>query len=96
MKKLKKGTGRYKGKFPLICFNCGKIGHFSSKCPYPKQEESDDEKTFKEHKKIQTKDKRKVYKKNNTFYTKENNNSSEQSEEEEESKHLFMGIETQR
>jgi ubiquinone biosynthesis protein Coq4 len=37
MKKLKKGTGRYKGKFPQICFKCGKIGHFSTKCPYPKQ-----------------------------------------------------------
>jgi hypothetical protein len=95
MKKLKKGTGRYKGKFPLICFNCGKIGHFSSKCPYPKQEESDDERTFKEQKKSQTKDKRKVYKKKKTFYTEENNNSSEESEEEEESEHLFMGIETQ-
>jgi DNA-directed RNA polymerase subunit N (RpoN/RPB10) len=37
-KKLKKGTGKYKGKIPLICFNCGKIGHFSNKFPYPKQE----------------------------------------------------------
>jgi hypothetical protein len=36
MKKLKKGTGKYKGKSPLICFNCGKFGHFSNKCPYPK------------------------------------------------------------
>jgi hypothetical protein len=36
MKKLKKGTGKYKGKIPLICFNCGKIGHFANKCSYPK------------------------------------------------------------
>jgi hypothetical protein len=37
VKKLKRGTGKYKGKFHLICFNCGKIGHFVNKCPYPKQ-----------------------------------------------------------
>ena len=51
IKKLKKGTGKYKGKIPLICFNCGKIGHFASKCPYPKQEEIDDEKTVKNKRK---------------------------------------------
>jgi len=47
MKKLKKGIGKYKGKIPLICLNCGKFGHFSNKCTYPKQEESDGERTFK-------------------------------------------------
>jgi hypothetical protein len=36
IKKLKKGTGKYKGKIPLICFNRGKIGHFSNKYPHPK------------------------------------------------------------
>jgi hypothetical protein len=68
MKKLKKGTGRYKGKFSLICFNYGKIGHFASKCPYPKQEENENEITLKEQKKSQTKDKRKLYKMK-MFYT---------------------------
>jgi hypothetical protein len=30
VRRLKKGTNdRYKGKFPLICFNCDGIGHFS-------------------------------------------------------------------
>ena len=29
--KLERGTGRYKGKLPLKCYNCGRIGHFSSK-----------------------------------------------------------------
>jgi hypothetical protein len=36
IKKLKKGAGKYKLKIPLICFNCGKIGQFANKCPYPK------------------------------------------------------------
>jgi len=48
MKKLKRGSGKYKGNFPLKCFNYGKIGHFSNNFPYPKQEESDDQRTFKD------------------------------------------------
>jgi hypothetical protein len=37
-KRLNKGTdGRYRGKLPLICFNCDGIGHFSNKCPYKKK-----------------------------------------------------------
>ena len=30
--KLKHGTGKYKGKLPMKCFRCGKIGHFATKC----------------------------------------------------------------
>ena len=36
IRKLKKGFGKYKGKLPLKFCNCGKVGHFSSKCTYPK------------------------------------------------------------
>ena len=43
IKKLEKGTGKYKGNMPLKCFNYGRIRHFSIKCSYPKQEDSDDE-----------------------------------------------------
>ena len=32
IKKLQKGFGKYKGKLPFKCFNCGKIGHFANKC----------------------------------------------------------------
>ena len=32
IKKIEKGTDKYKGKLPLKCFNCGRIGHFVSKC----------------------------------------------------------------
>jgi hypothetical protein len=30
MIKLERGTGKYKGKLPFKCFNCGKVGHFAS------------------------------------------------------------------
>ena len=43
IKKLERGTGKFKGKLPLKCFNYGRIGHFSQMCPYPKQEDSDDD-----------------------------------------------------
>ena len=42
IKKLEKGTSKYKGNLPLKCFNCGRIGNFSNKYSYPKQEDSDD------------------------------------------------------
>jgi hypothetical protein len=38
VKRLNKGTnGRYRGKIPLICFNCDGIGHFANKCPHKKK-----------------------------------------------------------
>jgi hypothetical protein len=38
VKRLNKGTnGRYRGKIPLICFNCDGIGHFDNKCPHNKK-----------------------------------------------------------
>jgi hypothetical protein len=41
IRKLKKGSRKYKGKLPFKCFNCEKIGHFANKYPYPKQEDND-------------------------------------------------------
>jgi hypothetical protein len=62
---LKRGTEEYKGMLPLICFNCGKIGHFDSKCPYAKKLDSDEEEYPKKEKKYKKGDKRRN--KNNFF-----------------------------
>jgi hypothetical protein len=38
IKRLNKGiNSRYRGKLPLICFNCDGIGHFDNKCPHKKK-----------------------------------------------------------
>jgi len=31
-RKLKIGKVKFKGKLPLICFICGEVGHFTTKC----------------------------------------------------------------
>lgn len=43
MRKFRKGYRKYKGKVPFKCFKYGKVGHFSAKFPYVKNENSDDE-----------------------------------------------------
>ena len=50
VRKMKKGS-KLKGKYPLICFKCKKIGHYAAK--FPHKYDSDDEGNSK----------RKVYKK---------------------------------
>jgi hypothetical protein len=48
VRRLKKGSGKFQGKLPFKCFNCGKIGHFSFKCPHKeKDQKSDDEKKYR-------------------------------------------------
>jgi hypothetical protein len=48
VRRLKKGSGKYQWKLPFKFFNCGKIGHFASKCPHQKKDQNfDDEKKYK-------------------------------------------------
>jgi hypothetical protein len=51
VRKLKKGTNKYKGMLPLKCFDCDGIGHFSSKFPYSKNKGNDEEEDPKKKKK---------------------------------------------
>jgi hypothetical protein len=54
---LVKGSGKYKGKLPLKCFKCGKIGQFSSKCPHNRKDQTYNDEDKHKH--------QKVYKENN-------------------------------
>jgi hypothetical protein len=40
VRRIKKGSCKYQGKFPFKCFNCGKIGHFASKFPDKKKDQN--------------------------------------------------------
>ena len=78
VRKLKRGTGKYKGKLPLKCFSCGKIGHFASKCSYAKNSDGEEDDNFKPYKKYnnyKNKNRRKFAKKK-SLYTKRDNSSS--------------------
>jgi hypothetical protein len=93
VKRLNKGAnGKFRGKFPLICFNCDGIGHFTNKCPHKKKRNdegySKGRQTYKG--KGTTK---KVFKKN--FCTKEDISSSDEDEvsDSETGRVLFMAVE---
>jgi hypothetical protein len=71
IRKLKKGTSKYKFMLPLKCFNFGGIGHFSSKYPQ-KNKDRDEGGVSKKENKYQKRNKRinknKLFKK--SFYSK--------------------------
>jgi hypothetical protein len=50
VRRLKKGSGKYKGKLPFKCFNYGKIGHFANKCPHKRKDQTYDDEEKHKHK----------------------------------------------
>ena len=51
MRKVKRGTKKYKGKLPFKFFKCGNVDHFYSKFPYARGSDSDEEEVPKKEKK---------------------------------------------
>ena len=93
MNKLERGIGKYKGNLPLKCFKCGRIGLFSSKCTYTKQEENEENETSK-FKMGKPGNKKKSYGKKKIVCSLEDSEDSDESEDEE-NEVLFMGLDTQ-
>ena len=98
VRKLRRGIGKYKGNLPLKCFECGRIGHFSSKCPYKRNQNHDDENNGKKNRSFQKYEKGNNGRsaKGKNFYSREDNNSSddESNNDNNSEKVLFMAMDT--
>ena len=56
-RRFHRGKGKFKGKMPIICFNCNEVGHIAARCPQKKDykesnkykyRREDDKKDYKE------------------------------------------------
>lgn len=95
VKKLTRGIDKHKGKISLKCFDYGRIGHFSLKFPYAKNE--NEETSTKKGKKNKFQGRNKSNRKKKVFYSKHDNTLNEEdSDSDSESEHdqlLFMDME---
>ena len=85
---MRKGTRKFKGKIPLICFNCGEDGHFAAKCPHKNEVVS---KGKKIPRKFNKQGNKKWFKK--SLFSKEDSSSSKEdtnNKEEFKERVLFM------
>lgn len=78
MRKLKRGTNKHKGKLLYKCFNCCRIGHFTSKFPYSKNKNEEKETHKKKGKENKVQGRRKSSSKKKALYSKEENTSNEE------------------
>ena len=80
VRKLKRGSIKYKGILPFKCFHYGKVGHSASKFPFKENNTNEKERKGKDK---PWESKKKKYFKRNNIYTKEDRSSSSDTEGKE-------------
>ena len=86
VKKLDRGSGKYKGKLPFKFFNCGRVGHYAAKCPHKKvtkqaqESEKNTSKNWWKGKKFSRK----------SFYVQQDSSTSEDSDEPSSEEGTFI------
>ena len=41
-RRFHRGKGKFKGKLPIICFNCNEVVHIATRCPKKRNYEGND------------------------------------------------------
>jgi hypothetical protein len=94
IRKLKRGTGKFKGKLPFNCFKCGRICHFDSKFHYGKGSNNDEEEDEPpKNKNYQKRHKGNWLKKKNLYSREDGSSSNEDESGSDSGKVLFMAFE---